>query len=139
MSMLAVSRPAAPDPVPGWYQRLLEIPTQERIDTAPGLKGRVLRVATDAHNEIGEAWVQFRDGAAILALFSLLVLGLLHLAMGRIAAPLKRLAGGFEAVGGGDYAAQVEAQGPREISVLATAFNRMTARLNRLVVRGQET
>src|SRR6202012_1570426 len=53
-------------------------------------------------------------------------------AMGRIAAPLKKLAGGFEAVGGGDYAAQVEARGPREISVLAAAFNRMTARLNRL-------
>ena len=25
---------APPDPVPGWYQRLLEIPVQERIDTA---------------------------------------------------------------------------------------------------------
>jgi two-component system sensor histidine kinase UhpB len=130
--LLAISRPATPDPVPGWYQRLLEIPIQERIDTTPDLKGRMLRVTTDAHNEIGEAWVQFRDGATILALFSLLVLGLLHLAMGRIAAPLKRLAGGFEAVGGGDYAAQVEARGPREISVLAAAFNRMTARLNRL-------
>ncbi|HEY4077111.1 MAG TPA: ATP-binding protein [Rhizomicrobium sp.] len=130
--VLAASRLAAPDPVPGWYQRLLEIPVQERIDTAPGLKGRVLRVTTNAHNEIGEAWVQFRDGAAILSLFSLLVLGLLHLAMGRIAAPLQKLAGGFEAVGSGDYAAQVEARGPREISVLAAAFNRMTARLNRL-------
>ena len=49
-------------------------------------------------------------------LFSLLVLGLLHLAMARIAAPLARLGAGFEAVGGGDYAARVAANGPREIS-----------------------
>src|SRR4051812_25251535 len=59
-----VSRLAIADPVPGWYQRLLEIPAQERIDTAVGLHGRVLRVTTDARNEIGESWTQFRDGAA---------------------------------------------------------------------------
>ncbi|HEX4271229.1 MAG TPA: histidine kinase [Rhizomicrobium sp.] len=123
---------APPDPVPGWYQRLLEIPVQERIDTAPRLNGRILRVATDAHNEIGEDWAQFRDGAAILALFSLLVLGLLHLAMARVSGPLRKLTGGFEAVGGGDYAAHVAPRGPRELSTLAEAFNRMVARLKRL-------
>jgi two-component system sensor histidine kinase UhpB len=129
---IMASRLAAPDPVPLWYQRLLEIPTQQRIDSAPRLMGRSLRVTTDAHNEIGEAWTQFRDGAAILALFSLLVLGLLHLAMARIAAPLKKLGSGFEAVGGGDYAARVAPRGPREISALAGAFNRMAARLHLL-------
>src|SRR6185312_5524558 len=124
-----VSRLAASDPVPGWYQRLLEIPRQERIDSAAGLHGRILRVTTDAHNEIGESWTQFRDGAAILGLFSLLVLGLLHLAMTRIARPIARLRAGFEALGGGDYAAQVAAKGPREIMALGEGFNRMTARL----------
>ncbi|HEX4178025.1 MAG TPA: ATP-binding protein, partial [Rhizomicrobium sp.] len=123
---------ASPDPVPGWYQRLLEIPVQERIDTAPRLNGRILKVTTDAHNEIGEDWTQFRDGAAILALFSLLVLGLLHLAMARVSGPLHKLTGGFEAVGGGDYAAHVAPRGPRELSTLAEAFNRMVARLKRL-------
>ena len=92
--------------------------------------GRTLRVTTDASNEIGEAWTQFRDGATILGLFSLLVLGLLHLALARVASPLKRLGAGFEAVGGGDYAARVVPQGPHEISALAGAFNRMTARLH---------
>lgn len=129
---IAASRLAAPDPVPGWYQRLLEIPAQQRIDSAARLNGRILRVATDAHNEIGEAWIQFRDGAAILGFFSLLVLGLLHFAMTRIAAPLKKLSSGFEAVGSGDYAAQVTPQGPSEIHNLADAFNRMTARLDLL-------
>lgn len=123
---------AAPDPVPGWYQRLLEIPVQQRIDTAPRLAGRILKVTTDAHNEIGEDWSQFRDGAAILALFSLLVLGLLHLAMARVARLLHKLTAGFDAVGGGDYATHVTLRGPKEISILADAFNRMTARLKKL-------
>jgi two-component system sensor histidine kinase UhpB len=127
---IVASHLPTPDPVPGWYQRFLEIPVQQRIDTAARLNGRTLRVVTDAHNEIGEAWTQFRDGAAILGLFSLLVLGLLYLAMARLALPLKRLGGGFEAMGGGDYAARVTPEGPQEISSLAAAFNRMAARLN---------
>ena len=129
---MATSHPAMPDPVPGWYRRMLEIPTQQRIHTAERLGRRSLHVTTDAGNEIGEAWTQFRDGAAILALFSLLVLGLLHLAMARIASPLKTLAAGFEALGGGDYGARLAPRGPREISILADAFNRMTARLQGL-------
>ena len=129
---VVASQLAAPDPVPGWYQRLLEIPVQRRIDTAPRLNGRILMVTTDAHNEIGEDWTQFRDGAAILALFSLLVLGLLHLAMARISGPLRKLTGGFDAVGNGDYATHVIIGGPREILTLADAFNRMTARLKKL-------
>jgi len=129
---ITASHLAAPEPVPGWYRRLLEIPVQERIDTAARLKGRILRVATDAHNEIAEAWTQFRDGAAILGFFSLLVLGLLHLAMARIATPLKKLSTGFEAVGTGNYAARVSVTGPQEIAGLASAFNRMTARLELL-------
>jgi two-component system sensor histidine kinase UhpB len=127
---VAASHLAKPDIVPRWYQHLLEIPVQQRIDTAPRLNGRTLRVSTDAQNEIGESWTQFRDGAAILAVFSLLVLGLLHLAMNRVARPLKKLGAGFEAVGSGNYAAQVLPGGPQEIASLAQSFNRMTARLD---------
>jgi len=129
---VSASQLAPPDPVPGWYQQLLEIPVQQRIDTAPRLGGRILKVTTDAHNEIGEDWTQFRDGATILALFSLLTLGLLHLAMARVSGLLRKLTGGFEAVGAGDYAAQVPLKGPKEIAALADAFNRMTARLKKL-------
>jgi len=131
-AQIAASHLAKAEPVPAWYLRLLEIPVQERIDTAPRLNGRILRVATDPRNEIAEAWTQFRDGAAILGFFSLLVLGLLHLAMTRIASRLKKLSAGFEAVGSGNYAARVLPQGPREISGLADAFNRMTGRLELL-------
>lgn len=129
---IAASRLAPADPVPGWYRRLLEIPIDSRRDTAPALGGRTLSVTTDAHNEISEAWVQFRDGALFLSLFSLLMLGLVHLAMNRIAGPLARLARGFEKLGGGDYAARVDQAGPHEVAVLAADFNRMAARLGTL-------
>jgi two-component system sensor histidine kinase UhpB len=125
----AASRLAISDPAPRWYQHLLEIPVETRIDTAARLGGRALRVSTDARNEIGEAWTQFRDGAAILGLFSLVVLGLLHLAVARIARPIARLGAGFEALGGGDYTAHVPVRGPREITALGDGFNRMAGRL----------
>jgi two-component system, NarL family, sensor histidine kinase UhpB len=129
---VAVSRLAPPEEVPGWFTTLLEIPPEQRLDYAPRLGGRMLVVATDPHNEISEAWVQARDGALILSGFSLLVLGLLHLAMARTGAPLRKLGAGFDAVGGGDYAARVPPQGPREIAHLANAFNRMAERLGGL-------
>lgn len=129
---VVVSHLAAPDAVPRWYRALLEIAVDRRIDTAPSLKGRVLVVTTDARNEIGEAWVQFRDGALVLGLFSLAILALLHLAMARVSAALARLGRGFEAVGAGDYEARVAAAGPREAVQLASAFNRMAQRLGAL-------
>jgi two-component system sensor histidine kinase UhpB len=129
---IAVSRLASAGTVPAWYRRLLEIPTDTRLDDAPQLGGYTLAVSTDAHNEIGESWVQFRDGAALLALFALLMLGLVHLAMNRIAGPLARLGRGFDRVGGGDYGARVPLEGPREVGLLAEAFNRMTQRLGAL-------
>lgn len=130
--MLSVSRVAAPEAVPGWFQTLLEIPREVRQDGSPRLAGRQLLVQTDPHNEISEAWGQLRDSEVILLLFSLLVVSLLHLVMVGLAAPLKRLGAGFDAVGGGDYAMRVVAKGPREMAYLAQAFNRMVARLGGL-------
>jgi two-component system sensor histidine kinase UhpB len=129
---ILASRLAPPDAAPRWYRRLLEIPTDSRLDTAPQLGGRALLVATDAHNEIAEDWVQFRDGATLLALFSLLTMGLVHLAMVRISGPIARLARGFEKLGGGDYESRVRPGGPREVRALAGDFNRMAGRLGAL-------
>ena len=107
-------------------------PSQQRIDTAPRLNGRILRVTTDAHNEISEAWTQFRDGAAILGLFSLLVLGLLHLAMARIAtASAKSWAAGLRRWAAAIMPRGCAPQGPqRNRRSWRDAFNRMTARLD---------
>ena len=64
----AASHVAPADAVPDWFQAVLEIPTQSRIDIVPRPGGGELLVTTDARNEIGEVWGQFRDGAAVLSL-----------------------------------------------------------------------
>jgi len=123
---------AAPEAVPGWFVELLKPLPDRRVDSSPLLPGFYLVVSSDPHNEISESWDQLRDGTISLALFSLLALGLLLLAMARIQAPLKRLGAGFAAVGGGDYAARVKPDGPREFLRLAEAFNRMAERLDKM-------
>jgi nitrogen fixation/metabolism regulation signal transduction histidine kinase len=62
-------------------------------------------------------------GALLVALVSAFWLS------GRIAGPVRSLAGGAQRVAAGDLSARVEAGGPREVSELAEAFNRMTAEL----------
>lgn len=129
---VSISQLAPPELVPGWFQALLEIPPDVRQDGSPRLAGRLLLVQTDPHNEISETWQQLRDSESILLLFSLLVLGLLHLVIARLASPLKTLSAGFDALGGGDYDVRVALSRPREISYLAQAFNRMAERLGGL-------
>ena len=123
---------ATSEAVPGWFVELLKPPLDRRIDVSPLLPGRYLIVSSDPHNEISESWDQLRDGTISLALFSLLALGLLFLAMARIQAPLARLGAGFASMGGGDYAARVKPGGPREFLRLAEAFNRMAERLDKM-------
>ncbi len=130
--MVLASHVAPPDSAPQWFIAVLHIPVFSRQDFSPRLKDRMLLVRTDARNEIGEVWAEFRDGALILLLFSLMVTGLLHLVMTRTARALGKLGIGFDTVGGGNYAARLTETGPREISHLARAFNHMAERLGRL-------
>jgi two-component system sensor histidine kinase UhpB len=130
--VLARSQLAAPDTVPNWYQHLLEIPPEQRIDTSPRLQTQVLFVTADPRNEISEAWTQFRDGAFVLGLSGLLMLGLLHLAMARVATKLTQLRQAFEALAGSNYEARVATSGPHEVAELARAFNRMSEKLGEL-------
>lgn len=127
-----VSQIAPQEAAPHWFFALLQIPVERREDVSPHLMGRKLEVASDPHNEISESWLQFRDGALALGFFSLSVLLLLYLVMARVTGLLHRLVDGFEAVGGGDYAARVAVKGPRELVLMARAFNRMAERLNGL-------
>jgi two-component system, NarL family, sensor histidine kinase UhpB len=128
--VIAASRLAPPEPVPDWFVQLLSIPVETRTATASG--GDVLVLDTDPHNEISESWGQLRDGVLALLMLCVLLLLLLNVAVARTVRPLKRLSAGFDALGGGDYAARVEASGPSEFAYLANAFNRMAERLGAL-------
>jgi signal transduction histidine kinase len=50
----------------------------------------------------------------------------------RLTRPLRSLAGGVQAIAAGDYAQRVDVHGNDEVADLATAFNRMAARLGDL-------
>jgi two-component system sensor histidine kinase UhpB len=127
----ATSRSAPAEEAPAWFVRLLDIPAKTRLERSR-LPGRQLFLTSDPHNEISESWLQFRDGAMILGLFSLLLLGLLHVVMARVTLLLQRLMAGFETIGGGDYGARVALKGPRDFFLLENAFNRMAKRLDLL-------
>jgi two-component system sensor histidine kinase UhpB len=129
---ISVSHGAPYEPAPAWFINLLQIPADVRRDVSPRLPERAFVVASDPHNEISESWLQFRDGALILGLFSLVILCLLYRVMARVNLLLGRLITGFEAVGGGDYAARLSLDAPKDLAVLSGAFNRMAERLNHL-------
>jgi two-component system sensor histidine kinase UhpB len=129
---LATSQGAPYEAAPAWFVRLLGIPMEERRDASPGMPEFVLLVSSSPHNEISESWLQFRDGALILGLFSLILLAFLHMVMAHASVQLSRLVAGFEAVGGGKYDDRIILKGPRDLAQLGAAFNRMTERLELL-------
>ncbi len=129
-SVASASDLAETQNVPGWFAAMLQIPPETKSFSARD--GDRILLHTDPGSEIAEAWGQFQDGAIILALFAISVVGFLHVLMARTTAPLRKLAEGFDRVGGGNYEARVEPEGPKEVLRLADAFNRMTARLGKL-------
>lgn len=124
---LAASRPAPPEAVPAWFVRLIDVPRQAMSRALPGRM--TLTLATDPRNEISESWGQLRDGVFALLVFCALVLLFLAIAIARAVRPLQRLSAQFKSLGGGDYAARMDISGPREVSRMATGFNRMAERL----------
>jgi two-component system sensor histidine kinase UhpB len=84
---------------------------------------------TTSTNEIGEVWEDVRLYLGILATFSISVLALTYLIIGRVLAPLKDLVGAFARIGSGDYAARVTPVGPKELVQLCSGFNDMGERL----------
>jgi two-component system sensor histidine kinase UhpB len=126
----AHSRPAPPESVPAWFVGLLAIPRQSLGRPLPD--GGMVTVTTDPRNEISESWNQLRDGVLALLVFCGLVLIMLAAIMAQSVHPLNRLSAGFEALGSGNYAARVDVHGPRELSRMTAAFNRMAERLGLL-------
>lgn len=129
---LIASHPADADLAPGWYASLMAIPVQTRVAKVYQPSGYRVVITTEPQMEIYRAWEEFRDGALILGLSSLVLLIVLDVTVKHVTASLRRLKTGFEAVGGGDYEASMAPGGPRDIADLANAFNRMTMQLRRL-------
>lgn len=127
----------APESVPDWLYRLLAGPPNVvRLSMPPALHGKGgIELATDPHNEIGEAWEDIRLILAILGIFCGLVLSLTFAAIGYAFRPLQRLSAAFTRVGSGDYTQRVAENGPLEFSRLCGGFNRMLDRLSDMEAR----
>ncbi len=116
---------------PGWFFGLLDprLPSVSLPAPQPvGPQFRILlRPAPGA--DIGDAWRLGAHIITILALASALGLGLIIVTLRRALRPLEDLAAALVRVGGGDYAARVDLQRPRELARLGHSFNAMAADL----------
>lgn len=114
-----------------WFVALLRVPVQtERITV--NVAGRVLgtvRLQTDPHNEILEAWNEFNDSMIVLGLFCVQVIVMIVLLVSRALHPLQRLALAIKQVADGDYHTRIPVDPSPELSPLCVSFNHMADRL----------
>ena len=129
-----------PATVPRWLYGLLA-GRARRVDLPlpSPLQGRgTIRIETDPHNEIAEAWDDVELTLATLGIFCGLVLVLTPLALGYALRPLQRLSAAFTRVGAGNYGQRIVEQGPSELSRLCHGFNEMQERLSDMEARNHE-
>jgi len=127
-----------PDPTPDWFFDLLGVhPSASLISIGPTVTEEGIALETDPHNEVSEAWTEFRDGMVIVAVFCILSFAIIYWTAGRSLRPLETLSAGFRTIGTGDYGTRVAEGGTPEVEHLARAFNLMAERLGALEERNE--
>jgi two-component system sensor histidine kinase UhpB len=123
-----------PNDIPDWFYHLIAGEKEQvRIDLPSAFVGKgQLILETDSRNEADEVWGDLSLSVTILAMFCLLVLGLVYLIVGHALRPLERMSSAFVKIGRGDYDARVPEAGPTELARLGQGFNRMTADLSEM-------
>ena len=117
--------------VPLWFRDLIgpDIPPSDITVAARRASGLAIRLRADPTNEAGEVWGEFHDAVLALAVFCLLALAFTTWTVRRLLHPIVGLLSGLSRIGSGDYGARVIEEGPAELAMLASGFNRMAARL----------
>ncbi|MBX9929997.1 MAG: ATPase [Methylobacterium sp.] len=135
---------------PDWFVALIAPPVQrheipilvgaQRVGTA--------RITTEPRDEIDEIWGYAMSLSLASLCLNLALLIALYLALGRVLAPLGRLAEGLTQLEKQDYAVRLEASGSREVAVITDRFNRVAealgevraanGRLNRQLLTAQD-
>ena len=127
-----------PNPTPDWFFDLLGVRASGRvISIGPTVAEEAVALETDPHNEVSEAWTEFRDGMIIVIVFCVLSFAIIYWTAGRSLRPLETLSAGFRTIGTGDYGTRVAERGTPEVEHLARAFNLMAERLVALEERNQ--
>ena len=113
---------------PAWFEALLNPHVPSRtLDLPDG--GKVV-MTPDPANEIGEDWNGLMDALMVGALFVVLAVLVVHLAVARALSPLGAVLAAFKRLEGGNFGPPVTPSGPPEVAALAAGFNALADRLS---------
>jgi len=138
--ILMQSRPQAPrDPAPRVFLNLIISPAVTAdvdLPAALNMKG-LLRLQTDARNEISEAWGDVKLDLTILGIFFCLVLALVVRTLRGALRPLQELCSALMRIGAGDYGTRLAWRNMKELAAVQDGFNAMAERLAGMEVQNR--
>ena len=117
---------------PAWFADLI-MPAIEQHELPIVTDGRTIgtaRITTQPMDEIDEIWVYARALSLTTFCINAAMLAALYLALGRVLAPLARLADGLTQLERHDYTARLDAASTHEFSIIATRFNQVAEALS---------
>ncbi len=88
-----------------------------------------LRLETDSHNEVAEAWSDLELALFVMIVLFCLILALTMRTLRHSLRPLQDLSGALGRVGGGDYETRLDWPSYRELDPVKRGFNLMAERL----------
>jgi two-component system sensor histidine kinase UhpB len=122
------------DPAPHLFLNLVTGPgATADVDLPFALKAKgILRLRTDAQNEVSEAWGDVKLDLSILGIFFCLVLALIVRTLRGALRPLQELCAAFKRIGVGDYATRLAWRHTKELAPVQDGFNAMAERLSNM-------
>lgn len=88
--------------------------------------GAAITLRAEPEDDVADRWRQLVGAMLVLGAVCAAGVALVYVTIGRALRPLDTLAAALGRVGAGDYGAQVDVRGPKELARLAQRFNAMT-------------
>ncbi|MFD0937014.1 LapD/MoxY N-terminal periplasmic domain-containing protein, partial [Methylobacterium trifolii] len=145
-----LARPRQEKEAPRWFADLIMPPIEQHVlpIATGGRRIGTARITTQPMDEIDEIWSYARALSLTTFCINAAMLLALYLALGRILAPLGRLADGLTQLERHDYTARLEPPDTQELAVIAGRFNKVAealgevrsanGRLNRQLLTAQD-
>ncbi|TXN82186.1 HAMP domain-containing protein [Methylobacterium sp. WL8] len=127
-----IGQPRPERAAPVWFADLI-MPKIEQHELPIVTAGRTIgtaRITTQPMDEIDEIWVYARALSLTTFCINAAMLAALYLALGRVLAPLARLADGLTQLERHDYTARLPSPSSHEFAVIATRFNQVAEALS---------
>ncbi|MCE7029518.1 sensor histidine kinase [Jiella avicenniae] len=117
--------------LPDWFVALLAPDPTVTVMPLTTVSAPITSAAiiVDPRNELADAWFDLLTALGLLVLFLAIAFGAIWVVADRALRPLGAIHEAFVRIGGGDYSAKVEPDGPPEMQELAEGLNAMTDRL----------